>query len=165
LITNAKIKSVTQDFDGISAAYYAHLDRTGNIPGDVGTAETNLDGVISDDDAFWFDLKTQNFIDGAPNTLADTDGPTHDLAGVWLAHPGDTDATAAMFTVNHVCATNVEESYAAGMDAKMDDGDPHTGKVRAGVQTDVGTEQVAAEAAAAGYDLTSTDVMTVCKEL
>jgi len=164
LIENAKIKSVTQDFDNISAAYYAYQDRVGNIPGDAAAAGGATDGEIANDDAFWFDLKTQNFIDGAPGAIGNSDGPTHDLAGVWAARPGDVAANA-MFTVNHICATGVEESYALGMDVKMDDGNSATGKVRAGLDAADGTSATTVIAEATNYSAASTALVTICKEL
>ncbi|MCF6299419.1 MAG: prepilin-type N-terminal cleavage/methylation domain-containing protein [Thiomicrorhabdus sp.] len=124
LITNAKIKAVSSDFDNISAAYYAYQDRTGTIPGDSATT----DGVIDTDDAFWFDLKTEGFISGLAGTLADSDGPAHDLSGVWTAVSGT--GTGKLFTTNYICASNIPDNYASGIDKKLDDGVPNTGSIR-----------------------------------
>jgi len=169
LIENAKIKSVTQDFDNLSAAYYAYQDRVGEIPGDTdvagGTADGDIDATDSAD-AFWFDLRTQGFIDGAAVALAagsvNNPGPTHDLAGTWSARPGAalTDANVAdangLFAVNHICASGIESFYAIGMDTKMDDGNALTGKVRSATD--------AANTVGAAYTQDTT-LRTVCKEL
>ncbi len=165
LITNAKIKAVTSDFDNVSAAYYAYQDRTGNVAGDTTVAGVQ-DGVIDTDPDFWFDLRTEGFISGAPvDGLADV-GPVHDLDGTWLARPGNSTATAAMFATNHICATNILDSYAQGMDTKMDDGDPETGTIRAGVQSTaaVGATNSAVAADTGAYSATEA-LYTVCKEL
>jgi len=153
LITNAKIKSVTSDFDSISAAYYAYQDRTGNIAGDTTEAGAK-DGAIDTDDDFWFDLKTEGFIGGTLGTELGSDGPVHDLDGTWSATAGA--ASGALFTGNHICASGIADTYAQGMDTKLDDGDATTGSIRSGTD--------AAAATALAY--TDTGVLrTVCKEL
>lgn len=153
LITNAKIKSVTSDFDGISAAYYAYQDRTGLVAGDSATP-----GTI-DDAYFWNDLRTEGFITGvATTTNPPTDvGPTHSLDGPWTAVPGDVVASA-MFTKNHICAANIEMSVAEGIDRKLDDGIATSGIVRSGTTdaTAVGYSAVIAE---------REDPVFLCREL
>ncbi len=145
LITNAKIKAVTSDFDNISAAYYSYRDRTGRVPGD-----TVRDGAIDSDDAFWFNLKSEGFIKGTLGTSTNSDGPTHDLDGIWTAYP-----SGGMFATNQICADKVLDTYAHGMDSKMDDGDALTGSVRSG----------ASQTTAATYADTGTATVTICKEL
>jgi len=136
LITNAKIKAVTSDFENISAAYYAYQDRTGNVAGDGTNATPRVyDGLISGDDIFWFDLKTEGFIGGELGAITDSDGPTHDLSGIWTAIPGGTvqvsgTAGTALFATNHICSSNVPDNFASGIDTKLDDGDPETGNIR-----------------------------------
>lgn len=160
LINNAKVKSVTGDFESVSAAYYAYKDRTGNTAGDTGN-----DGIIDSNDAFWFHLKTEGFIAGTPGLVTADTGPTHELDGVWEARTGNTDITAAMFPTNHICAPNIEGNYALGMDNKFDDGNPTTGSMRGGVQSDAVTAQVAVAAASATATYAPASFYTVCKEL
>jgi prepilin-type N-terminal cleavage/methylation domain-containing protein len=150
LITNAKIKAVTSDFDNISAAVYAYQDRTGNLPGDV--LANVYDGAIADN-LMWSQLRTEGFIAGLDTNLV---GPSHDLSGIWSALPGNADN---MFTKNHICATNIPESFAAGIDSKLDDGNTETGSIRAG------TTAAAAIESATSYDTTSEALLVVCKEL
>ncbi len=155
LITNAKIKAVTSDFENITAAYYAYQDRTGHMAGDGTNATPRVyDGVISDDDFFWFDLKTEGFIGGELGTITNSDGPDHDLGGVWEAREGGTAGTD-VFTTNHICATNVPESFASGIDTKLDDGDATAGSIRTldGTGTD------------GAYDSTSETLVVLCREL
>jgi prepilin-type N-terminal cleavage/methylation domain-containing protein len=163
LITNAKIKAVTSDFDGISAAYYAYQDRTGHAAGDK--LSSAYDGVIADN-LIWSDLRREGFITGVDTVLT---GPTHDLDGRWIARPGAA-VGSAMFITNHICATNITDTFAQGMDTKMDDGDPARGSIRAGDQDAIDT--IAASAAAdvaiavdTAYGATGTDLVTICKEL
>ncbi|WP_019557646.1 prepilin-type N-terminal cleavage/methylation domain-containing protein [Thiomicrorhabdus arctica] len=154
LITNAKIKAVTSDFDNISAAYYAYQDRTGNIAGDGTNATPRVYDAVITNPLFWFDLRTEGFISGAPvDGVADV-GPTHSLDGIWSAVPGA--ATGALFTKNHICAAGVTDAYAQGMDKKMDDGNALTGTIRSGTD--------AAPTTLAAYTTTGV-LVTVCKEL
>ncbi len=148
LITNAKIKAVTSDFDNISAAFYAYKDRTGRIAGDSdgnGTADSN--------DLFWFNLKTEGFIKGALGTSTASPGPTHDLDGSWVAYDGAISGT--MFPTNYICADLIQDNYAHGMDTKMDDGVATTGTVRSGSD----------QSTAVAYTDDETVLSTVCREL
>lgn len=155
LIENSKIKSVTNDFDGISAAYYGYQDRTGLVPGDNLTTPT---GFVAADSAFWFDLKSEGFIKGTTATDRDSDtGPVHSLDGTFSAVGGN--ATNALFTKNYICASNIENGVARGMDTKLDDGEPDTGVIRVIEGTsDTGT-------AAASWNATTTTASVVCREL
>lgn len=142
LIENSKIKSVTQDFDGLSAAYYAYQDRIGRIPGD-----TDTDGLVDSVAAtsgFWSQLRAQGFITGPSS---DTSGPVHALDGVFSINSSDLTNAVAGFTKNHVCASNIEAQVAGGIDTKLDDGSNTTGIVRS----------------ATAY--TGTGAIIVCKEL
>jgi prepilin-type N-terminal cleavage/methylation domain-containing protein len=136
LITNSKIKSVTQDFDGLSAAYYAYQDRIGRVPGD-----TDNDGLINDNQTFWNDLRSEGFVKGVSGSTA----PVHALDGQFSAVGGGT--TGSLFAKNSICASNIEPTVAGGMDTKLDDGVNTTGIVES----------------SSGY--TGTTVLTICKEL
>ena len=105
LIENSKVKSVTSDFENITAAYYAYRDRKGEYPTD--------DGSDTADPNFWIDLRTEGFITGAPTNA---DGPTHALDGVFTY---DTDGTPFD---KAICASNIEGSTAINIDTKFDDG-------------------------------------------
>ena len=150
LITNSKIKSVTQDLEGVTAAYYAYQDRTGVLPGD--TDET---GRINDTADFWQDLRREGFISG---TASEASGPTHALDGrFYVATPA---AGAGMFGGrNYICVDNVENRVAEGMDNKLDDGEGNTGVIRTALVSD-GSVPLAGVA----YNQLDT-LSTVCKEL
>jgi prepilin-type N-terminal cleavage/methylation domain-containing protein len=142
LITNAKIKSVTSDFDNISAAYYAYIDRTGSKPSINTTAATY-------DSEFWTALRAEGFINGLSGQ---TSGPEHSLDGDWTAGTGEPFATGT----NWICASGVVDTYAAGIDRKKDDGVGTSGSMRV-VATDSTT--------AIAYTTTGTSEQTVCHEL
>ena len=150
LITNSKIKAVTSDLEGISAAYYAYQDRTGRIPGWDG----NNNGEINDIGAFWTDLRREGFIAGS---ASDASGPRHDLDGTFIASGFVTGVFGG--TKNFICATNIENSVASGMDTKLDDGDATTGVILA----EKGTAVISTTPTAA-YD-NSANATVVCKEL
>lgn len=165
LITNSQIKAVTSDFDNIAAAYYAYQDRTGNIPGDT-TAAGVQNGNIDTDDDFWFDLKTEGFISGALGTELNSDGPNHDLSGVWSASAGGVTA-ADVFTTNYICASNIPENFAAGIDAKLDDGVASSGTIRTvdGTGAAAPAAGTAAQQASQDYLAGSQVLVNLCKTL
>lgn len=146
LITNSKIKSVTQDFDGIQAAYYAYQDRVGVVPGD-----DDADGLVElteEAGGFWSDLRDQGFIKGESDAVS---GPVHALDGNFAVYAGvttTTGAVAALFNKNYICASNIDPIIAGGIDTKVDNGNIDTGIVRS-----------PADAYTAG------DAITLCKEL
>jgi len=147
LITNSKIKSVTQDIDGIQASYYAYQDRTGIIPGD-----TTGNGLIDKAEVtggMWSLLRGEGFIKGESSVIS---GPVHALDGNFTAHGGA--ASGAVFTKNYICASNLENTVAQGIDVKLDDGNPQTGVIRSGTVT---------ASSATAYSTAGTVVL--CKEL
>jgi len=150
LITNAKIKSVTSDFDNIIAGAYAYQDRTGHLPGDSsdGTLNGTFDGQIANDQ-FWKDLRTQGFINGLSSGAS---GPTHSLDGSWTAGYG-----GVFPNKNWICASNIIDTYGQGIDQKKDDGDGTTGSMRS-VADGTTTPSIA-------YGTTGSNAQTVCHEL
>ena len=148
LITNSKIKSVTQDFDGIQAAYYSYQDRIGKVPGD-----SDGDGQIDNEQAFWNELRSQGFIKGASGSTH----PTHALDGNFYV---DFSTTTA-FNKNEVCATNIDGAVALGMDVKMDDA---AGAANAAAALAAGKTGILRSSGLADWPATGTTA-TVCKEL
>ena len=128
LIQNSKVKSVTQDFENISAAHYAYKDRTGDYPSD--TEETNA--------AYWFDLKTEGFISGPLLAVTTTVGPDHALDGVFTYSVAADGGFAA--DTKHICASNIDGADAINMDNKLDDGVFSTGTIRAAADYVVDTK-------------------------
>lgn len=139
LITNSKLDSVKQDFNGITAAYYAYENRMGQLPGD---GDDN--GLVDNSGNFWRDLRDQGLIKGE---AGDGGAASHALNGEFTIHSTELSNAQGGFTNNHICANNIDTEYAKGMDKKLDDNDYQTGNYR-------GTT---------GY--TSTGPMTICKEL
>ncbi|WP_028487205.1 prepilin-type N-terminal cleavage/methylation domain-containing protein [Thiomicrorhabdus chilensis] len=127
LIENSKVKSVTQDLEGVSAAYWAYRDRTGSYPGTT-------------DDSFWFNLKNEGFIGGTLGTSADSDGPDHALDGVLSYENDGGNGTNLEDDVKYVCASLVPNRIALNIDNKLDDGVATTGEYRSSVAYDADSE-------------------------
>jgi len=158
LITNAKIKSVTGDLEGITAAYYAYRDRTGAVPGDdgAGAGNTANDGSIDTNAVFWNNLGREGFIVGGSAASA----PNHDLDGVFSA--GNDGANTGLFSgKNYICADTIKTSIAQGMDTKLDDGNPTTGIIKAATTA----ANVTSGTALADYTTAPDASVLVCREL
>jgi prepilin-type N-terminal cleavage/methylation domain-containing protein len=115
LITNAKVKSVTQDLEGYSAAYYAFQDRVGRLPGASQGSSTITPAVTLTD------LADQGFTSPAAS---------HALDGDFFFLDRTNTSNPFAPTNNAVCTDNVLGEYATGMDAKLDDGIASTGQVQ-----------------------------------
>lgn len=191
LITQAKIKNVIADFNGITAAYYGYQDRYKAIPGDDtgalarwtvaagGDGNGQLTGAYNlnmaapaaaatDESAFfWRDLRLSGFVGGAGGA-----NPNNAVAGlVGVQQGNDTfrtvGATAGTgFTGLILCSSNLPDKIAVAVDTTLDDGDPQTGTVRAIIQA-APNPAIAANAAAETNPYTETGgtQYLVCKAL
>jgi len=128
----------------------------------VGTDIWNV--CNADFGAFWTDLKSEGFIKGtaAAGGAASDSGPIHALDGTFIANGGGA-ATDEPFTKNYICATNIENSIAQGMDTKLDDGVSNAGIVRTSDANGAAVPANAAELDATYAGGTTASV--ICKEL
>ncbi|WP_460188151.1 prepilin-type N-terminal cleavage/methylation domain-containing protein [Thiomicrorhabdus hydrogeniphila] len=140
LIQNAKVKSLSQQFDNVAAAYYAYQDRKTTFPD------------TADDDAFWYELKNEGFISGTLGTSADSSGPTNSFDGLFYVVVGG--GNSLITDQAYVCASNVPNDVAQSIDTKTDDGANDTGSVRS---------VPVADGAAASY--TTEGNIGLCKQL
>ena len=147
LITQAKIKNVANDFNGMSAAVYGYQDRYKRFPGDDDGAEGRwtspkavkgngdaqvgepgekgiIDCSSSDDEncQFWQHLRLAGFIGGDAATKL---SPQNAVGGILQVQNG-----ALEFSGLVVCSTNLPGKIANAIDAQFDDGKPGTGQVR-----------------------------------
>ncbi len=147
LITQAKIKNVANDFNGMSAAVYGYQDRYKRFPGDdndaddrwtnpaavggngngqVGAAaiKTVLDCSSSTEEncQFWQHLRLAGFIGGDAATKL---SPQNAAGGVLQVQNGALGLSGLV-----VCSTNLSGKIANAIDAQFDDGKPGTGQVR-----------------------------------
>lgn len=123
MMTNAKIKALTANFDGIAIAYYAYQDRTGRVPGDEDD-DGLFDGKVTDKDTngqlLFQDLREQGFINGAAD---DSTLPVHGFEGEFYAVYNTT------INKNQICADNIPTTIAEGLDVKLDDGVADKGSI------------------------------------
>jgi prepilin-type N-terminal cleavage/methylation domain-containing protein len=161
MITQAKIKNVINDFNGLSAAVNSYRDRYRMLPGDDNGAEARWglaagnngdgNGVIGgkynsttagdESRLFWLHLRQAGFVPGAGDEQPRN--ATAGLIGVQTGN-GATTPVAALgaFTSLIACSTSIPDKVAGAVDAQMDDGRPNLGQMRAftgAANTDVPT--------------------------
>jgi prepilin-type N-terminal cleavage/methylation domain-containing protein len=155
MITQARIKSVINDFNDITAAYFAYQDRYHAIPGDddrapgrwalgaAGTSATagngNLEGTWNAASAtperetrlFWWNLRSAGFISGptAPAAQAAAQ-PVNPFGSLIGAETGTGAATLGMGGVI-ICSSGIPDKVAIAVDTQIDDQNAGTGALRA----------------------------------
>ena len=147
LITQAKIKNVANDLNGMSASVYGYQDRYKSLPGDDsgadarwtnpaatkgnGNAQVGDAGVTTILDCststaencqFWQHLRLAGFIGGDAATKL---SPQNAVGGVLQVMNGALGLSGLV-----VCTTNLQGKVANAIDAQFDDGKPATGQVR-----------------------------------
>jgi prepilin-type N-terminal cleavage/methylation domain-containing protein len=186
MITQAKIKNVTADFSGISAAYYGYQDRYRAIPGDDPNAATRWSGATAGDGngqvtgkynsatatdesrIWWDDLRRSGFVSGNG-----TNQPFNAVTGMIGVQTGDAatpavgpalkDASGNGFVGLIICSANLPDKITIAADTQMDDGSPSAGTVRGQLQT--GPNPDVAATAATTYAETGTNVYMICRAL
>lgn len=151
LITQAKIRNVANDLNGMSAAVYGYQDRYKKFPGDDNDAATRwttttpptvagdgngavgvagvsavIDcagaGAGGENCQFWKHLRLSGFVGGDSNSPL---APQNAAGGVLQAQNGALGLAALT-----ICSTNLSGKIANAIDAQFDDGKPNTGLVR-----------------------------------
>ena len=191
MITQAKIKNLINDFNGLSAAMYSYQDRYRALPGD----ELNANTVGRWGAAAFGGDGNGTFIRGATaaatdvyNTAAAVPTATSPEASLFWMHlrlagfvPGATSGIASSqqpnnavngivgvqtsgmgFTSNIICTSNLPDKVAIAVDSQMDDGANTTGQVRGLLQTG---PNPAVAAPAGTYQETGTNQYLLCKNL
>lgn len=179
LITQAKIKNVANDFNGMSAAIYGYQDRYKQFPGDDSGAAarwTNPAAVAGGGNAqvgatalatvldcstdatencqFWQHLRLAGFIGGDAATKT---SPQNAVGGVLQVMNGALGLSGLV-----VCSTNLPGKIANAIDAQFDDGKPGTGQVRG---TNAPTALATKLADNAAYADDGSTVYVVCKPI
>jgi len=157
MMTNAKIKRTSNDFNGISAAIFSYLDRYSAFPGDDPNAEArwgvgvavdgNGDGLIGgtcfgagESTELWNHLRLSGLVGGTGTSY-----PNHAFGGrVGVQNnPGGVSGAG-------ICMDVIEGKVAEILDRQLDDGVSNAGEVQ-----DIG--------GVAAYVLT--DTYTIAKKL
>jgi prepilin-type N-terminal cleavage/methylation domain-containing protein len=149
MITQAKIKNVINDFNGITAAVNSYRDRYRTLPGDdsgavarwgVGTTtDGDGNGVVSgtysasgtpavETQLFWQHLRLAGFVQGGG--IEQPRNSTSGIVGVQTGNNAGGNALGA-FSSLIVCSTAIPDKVAGAVDTQMDDGLPNGGQMRA----------------------------------
>lgn len=156
-INQARIKNLSADLSGVSAAVYAYQDRYRALPGDDANAKNRwtaanlttpatagngrVDGIFNsatlDDESklFWQHLRLSGLIGGDTASQAQPQNAVGGLLGV-QSGAGDPTAGSTQGLIGLVvCQTNLIGRIAEAVDSQIDDGHPNSGAVKAWKQT------------------------------
>ena len=189
MITQAKIKNVINDFNGVTVAVTSYQDRYRALPGDDGNATTrwttqnpasgNGDGVIvgkynatvagaapvtaEESNLFWQHLRIAGFVPGLTTGAGSGSQPPNAASGIVGVQNAVAAGIGLGFTGLTICSSNIPDKVAIAVDTQMDDSNSATGQVRAQLQgsanPDLGTTP------ATNYVETGVSQYLVCKTL
>ena len=155
MITQARIKNVINDFNGITAAYFSYQDRYRAIPGDdagaptrwtlgaPGTSATAGDGVLQGlwNDAtaspepetrlFWWNLRSAGFIAGPTAPAAQASAQPTNAFGSMIGSATGAGAPTLSLSGLIICSSGIPDKVAIAVDTQMDDQSALTGSLRA----------------------------------
>lgn len=155
LITQAKIRNVANDFNGISAAYYSYQDRYRAMPGDDpnakgrwpasesgdgnsvignGATKDKFDVTVTaaptpsqESNLLWQHLRLAGLVAGPSSGAESGSQPKNAVDGI----AGIQNGPALGMNGLVICSTNLPGKIANAIDSQFDDGNPKTGQVRA----------------------------------
>jgi prepilin-type N-terminal cleavage/methylation domain-containing protein len=185
MITQARIKNVINDFNGITAAYASYQDRYRAIPGDdvgaagrwAGSVSGNGNGQVAgtynatasnppvaaeESNLYWWHLRLSGFIPGPTAGPGSASQPTNAVSGMVGVTSGDGTAAMMSFSGLIICSANVPDKIAIAVDTQTDDQSSNTGSVRGMLQAGANPPIAAA---AASYAETGSNQYLVCKGL
>jgi prepilin-type N-terminal cleavage/methylation domain-containing protein len=177
LIENSRVKSATNEFNGLSAAIFSYQDRYGRLPGDDpdadvdrGASWTRADGTSGDGDGliavqtnafaptatdevtyFFQDLRSAGFLSGDPADSGPQALPQNKFGGLTTVTTDTTilsDGTTNLQGTK-ICMGNVGGSAAIALDTSLDDGNSDSGRLRGSDDAGTPNAEPAATAAAA----------------
>ncbi len=184
MITQAKIKNIINDFNGVTAAVNTYQDRYRALPGDDVTAATrwatqgavsgNGNGILAgtynnvlaaapvaaqESNLFWWHLRLGGFVPGAVSGIAAGTQPPNAVNGIIGVQSGGLG-----YTSNIVCSSNLTDKIAIAVDTQMDDGTPGAGEIRGDLQL-TPSPAVPASSTVAAYAETGQNQYLLCKNL
>jgi prepilin-type N-terminal cleavage/methylation domain-containing protein len=186
MITQARIKNVVNDFNGITAAYFSYQDRYKAVPGDdVNGASrwasfsalsgggdglvsgsyldvpssgglTSADNISGESMNFWWHLRVAGFVPGPTTGAGAATPPTNAAGGRIGVQTGGLGLPGIV-----VCSGNIPDKIASAVDAQIDDQSSNRGQLRAhdlasGTAIAAGTGSTSAEAASSYVETGST---------
>ncbi len=190
MITQAKIKNVINDFNGITVAITSYQDRYRALPGDDKNAAARWtiqapangdgDGVIAglynandtsgtggapaaaaESNLFWQHLRIAGFVPGLTVGTGSGTPPPNATGGLIGVESGVVGASGLGFTSTIVCSSNVTDKVAIAVDTQIDDSNSATGQVRAQLQAAANPNTAATPAT--GYVETGVGQYLICK--
>jgi prepilin-type N-terminal cleavage/methylation domain-containing protein len=193
MITQARIKNVANDFNGVTAAYFSYQDRYKAVPGDdinagtrwgagfagavQGSGNGSVGGVYdatpaaptAGDDAgeslnFWWHTRLAGFIPGPTTGAGAYSQPTNAVGGRVGVQTGALGLPGLV-----LCSSNIPDKIASAVDAQLDDQSSQRGQIRAKDQSSAGGASVATNTtsahAAANFEETGTTQYVVCRSI
>jgi prepilin-type N-terminal cleavage/methylation domain-containing protein len=191
MITQAKIKNLINDFNGITVAVTSYQDRYRSLPGDdqnatarwttQNPASGNGNGIIAglynandtsgsggappntaESNLFWQHLRIAGFVPGLTAGTGSGTPPQNAAGGLIGVESGVVGTNGLGFTSTIVCFSNLPEKVASAVDGQMDDAFPQTGQIRAQLQTVANPATLPASNATA-YVETGVNQYLLCK--
>ncbi len=142
MMTNAKIKRVSNDYNGVAAAIYSYLDRYAALPGDDPNANArwgaaavsgNGNGVIAggncwgggENEQVWNHLRLSGLVAGSG-----TNNPTHAFGGRIGVQNGGVGLVGTV-----ICMDVLQGKVGEILDRQLDDGDGNAGELQNSTNT------------------------------
>jgi prepilin-type N-terminal cleavage/methylation domain-containing protein len=187
MITQAKIKNLINDFNGVTVAVTSYQDRYRALPGDDFNADTrwttpaaapkgNGDGTVTglynadsttpnaESRLFWHHLRLAGFVPGLTTGTGAGNQPINAAGGMIGVESGVSGTNGMGFTSLIICFSNLPEKVASAVDGQLDDNVPNTGQVRAQLQAGANPPTAAnASGAASAYVETGVNRYLMCK--
>jgi prepilin-type N-terminal cleavage/methylation domain-containing protein len=180
LITQAKIKNVANDFNGLTAAVYSYQDRYKRLPGDdpgvairwpaiitnPGDGNNKISGSYFDTTTangesrlFWADLRLAGFVGGDASTLSSAQAqPLNAAGGIIGVQDGGLGLVGLI-----ICSGSLPAKIAQAIDNQFDDGNSKTGSLRG--QLDTAPPTAVGDTPADAYVDNGTNLYVICKNI
>src|SRR3979490_2585529 len=152
MITQAKIKNVINDFNGIAVAVTSYQDRYRALPGDDKNATTRWttqnpalgdgDGSITglynatvagaapvaaeESNLFWQHLRIAGFVPGVTTGTGTGTQPPNAAGGMIGVQNTAAPGVGLGFTGLTICSANIPDKIASAVDIQLDDGNSQT---------------------------------------
>jgi len=192
MITQARIKNVVNDFNGITAAYFSYQDRYKAVPGDDpnasgrwsgslnGSSDGRIGGLYGDTPPgtfaqanvtatggeslnFWWHLRLSGFVAGPTAGQGAWSQPTNAVGGV----VGVQTNAITNLTGIVMCSANVPDKVASAVDTQIDDQRSNAGTMMAYTMagTDTAATDVTSKTAATTYVETGSTQYVICRKI
>src|SRR2546427_6245892 len=187
MITQARIKNIVNDFNGVTVVVTSCQDRCRAIPGDdrnatarwtvQNPASGNGNGAIAglynalpraaapspaaESNLFWQHLRIAGFVPGETTGAGSGTQPRNAVGGI-IGVEAATATTGLGFTGLIVGSSNIPDKVAIAIDTQADDSNSATGQIRAQSQTS-GVPPVTVQNPASAYVETGVGIYLVCK--